>query len=139
MPVWGSIILVVCAVGSLVVTITTLYHKGLLWLGEQLTQFRIDLTKHAETLVDHSKRMTTTEERYISLLQELRGALAEFRADLQGHARTLTEHQNRMSATEDRYFSLAQDFQRLIGRSEIDRMDRDERRTRPVRGDGRTP
>lgn len=128
MPVWGSIVLVICAVGSLIVAMTALYHKGLAWLGEQLTTFRVDLAKHAETLTDHSKRMTVTEERYIGILQELRGALAEFRSDLQGHARTLADHQSRMSATEERYITLAQDFQRLIGRSEMERLDRDERR-----------
>ncbi len=128
MPIWATVMMVLCAVISLIVTIVTLYHKGLLWLGEQLTQFRIDLTRHAETLVDHSKRMTTTEERYIALLQELRGALAEFRADIQGHANTLNEHHRRMSNTEERYFALAQDFQRLIGRSEMEQLDRDERR-----------
>jgi len=137
MPIWG-LVTIVCSVGSLLVVIITLYNKGIFWLGQQLTTFRHDLTKHADTLVDHSKRMTTTEERYIQLLTEFRTALAEFRADLQGHARTLSDHQGRMVATEERYITLAQDMQRLIGRTEFQNAEGKDQRSN-LRTDRRHP
>ncbi len=49
--------------------------------------------------------------------------LATFRLSLDNHAKTLTEHAERMANYEERHLSLAADLQRLIGRSEVLRIE----------------
>lgn len=45
-----------------------------------------------------------------------------FEVLLTGYARTLTEHAERMSKHEDAIVEIVKDLQRLIGRSEVERM-----------------